>query len=348
MTANDGAPEPSPRAAIFGCTGFSLSPWERSFFTETGPAGFILFQRNCQDPDQVRALIEEMRDCAGRPDTLVLIDQEGGRVARLGPPHWRTPPAAVRFAELYANNPESARQAAFLNARLIAHELAALGINVDCLPVLDIPVAGADPVIGDRALGRTPGQIADLGGVLCDGLIEGGVLPVIKHIPGHGRARVDSHKALPRVDASLAELDATDFAPFRSLAQMPMAMTAHVIFSAVDGDAPVTLSDAAIGTLIRMRIGFEGLLLTDDLSMQALSGGLGTRARRAIEAGCDIVLHCNGERQEMEAVASATSHISAQGAMRLQSALDRIQAPKKLDDFDAAAAAARLDEYLSV
>jgi beta-N-acetylhexosaminidase len=348
MTATDSPERPGPRAVIFGSAGLSLSPSERSFFAETQPAGFILFQRNCRDPDQVRGLVDAMRDCVGDDDALVLIDQEGGRVARLGPPHWRTPPAGARFAELYAANPDHARQAAFLNARLIAHELTALGINVDCLPVLDIPVADADPIIGDRALGKTPDQIADLGAAICDGLMAGGVLPVIKHIPGHGRATVDSHKALPRVDTPLAELEATDFAPFRSLAHMPLAMTAHVIFSAIDADAPVTLSMVATQTLIRERIGFEGLLLSDDLSMQALSGGLGERAARAIDAGCDIALHCNGEAAEMEAVAEAVSQLSTSAVMRLQSALDRVQAVKNFQDFDAAAAVARLDEYLGL
>jgi beta-N-acetylhexosaminidase len=348
MTPIDSAGSPGPRAVIFGCAGLTLSPSERSFFAERQPAGFILFQRNCQDPDQLRGLVDAMRGCAGGTDALVLIDQEGGRVARLGPPHWRTPPAAARIGELYAANPDDAHRAAFLNARLIAHELTALGINVDCLPVLDIPVAGADPIIGDRALGQTPEQITDLGAAMCDGLMAGGVLPVIKHIPGHGRALVDSHKALPRVDTTLAELEATDFAPFRALAHMPLAMTAHVIFSAVDGDAPVTLSAAATETLIRARIGFKGLLLSDDLSMQALSGGLGERAARAIEAGCDIALHCNGQPDEMEAVAGAVSHLSAVAAMRLQSALDRIQAVKDFQDFDAAAGYARLDEYLGL
>ncbi len=205
MTAANSASTSGARAVIFGCAGLSLSPSERSFFAETKPAGFILFQRNCQDPDQVRALVDGMRDCAGGADALVLIDQEGGRVARLRPPHWRTPPAGSEFAQLYAANPDDARRAAYLNTRLIAHELTELGINVDCLPVLDVPVAGADPVIGDRALGQTPAQIADLGTAMCDGLMAGGVLPVIKHIPGHGRALVDSHKAPPRVDTSFAE-----------------------------------------------------------------------------------------------------------------------------------------------
>ncbi|MBT3884170.1 MAG: beta-N-acetylhexosaminidase [Rhodospirillaceae bacterium] len=348
MTSTDSQEKPGPRAVIFGCAGLSLSPSERSFFTETGPAGFILFQRNCQAPDQVRGLVDAMRDCAGGNDALVLIDQEGGRVARLRPPNWRVPPAGSQFAALYAANPDDARQAAFLNARLIAHELTALGINVDCLPVLDIPVAGADPIIGDRALGQTADQIADLGGAMCDGLMAGGVLPVIKHIPGHGRALVDSHKALPRVDASLAELETTDFAPFRALAHMPLAMTAHVIYNAVDDEAPVTLSAVATLALIREIIGFEGLLLSDDLSMQALSGGLGERGAGAIEAGCDIALHCNGEPDEMEAVAEAVPHLSAPAAMRLQSALDRIQAVNQSQDFDAAAGYARLDEYLGL
>ena len=341
-----GAPLP-PRAVIFGCAGLEPSAWERSFFAETDPAGFILFQRNCQDPDQLRGLVAALRDSIGRPDAPVLIYQEGGRVARLRPPHWRLPPAAAVFAGLYAADPERARQAAWLSARLIADDLAALGITVDCVPVLDVPIAGADSVIGDRAFGEIPDQIADLGRQVCNGMITGGVLPVIKHIPGHGRALVDSHTDLPEVDSPLAELDATDFAPFRELCDMPVAMTAHVVYKAADAEAPVTLSEAAIRTLIRERIGFQGLLLSDDLSMQALAGGLDDRARRAIQAGCDIVLHCNGEQEEMEAVAPAVPRLGPEAAGRLQSALDRIPAPEGQQGFDAAAALARLDELLA-
>ena len=345
MSSDDPSP-PAPRAVIFGCAGPELSVWERSFFAAAEPTGFILFNRNCRDPEQVRALTGALREASGCQDTLVLIDQEGGRVARLGPPHWRTPPAGARFAELFASDPKSARKAAQLNARLIAFELAALGINVDCLPVLDIPVPGSDPIIGDRALGQEPEQVAELGAAMCEGLLAGGVLPVIKHIPGHGRALVDSHKALPRIDAPVSELEVTDFAPFRALAHMPLAMTAHVIVSAVDEDAPVTLSPAAIKSLVRESIGFGGLLLSDDLSMGALSGGLESRTRLALEAGCDIALHCNGVAGEMEAVAEAASQLGAPGRRHLRSALDRIQAAGELDDFDAAEATTQLRIYL--
>ena len=344
--SSDEPSSPAPRAVIFGCAGSELSVWERSFFAAAKPTGFILFSRNCREPKQVLELTEAMRDASGRQDALVLIDQEGGRVARLGPPHWRTPPAGARFAKLFASDPVLARKAAHLNARLIAFELVALGINVDCLPVLDIPSHDSDPIIGDRALGQEPEQVATLGAAMCEGLLAGGVLPVIKHIPGHGRALVDSHKALPRIDAPIAELEMTDFAPFRALAHMPLAMTAHVIVSAVDEDAPITLSPAGIKSLVRDSIGFGGLILTDDLSMGALSGGLASRTRLALQAGCDIALHCNGEAEEMEAVADGASRLSAPGHIRLQSACDRIQAARDLDDFDAAETYARLRDYL--
>jgi beta-N-acetylhexosaminidase len=244
----------------------------------------------------------------------VLIDQEGGRVARLKPPYWPAYPPARAIAALGGSRAE---EAARLGARLIADDLAALGITVDCMPVLDLPQAGADPVIGDRAYGEAPAQVAALGAAVCDGLLAGGVLPVVKHIPGHGRAAVDSHHALPRVEAPLARLAAHDFAPFRALAAMPWAMTAHILYTAIDADHPATLSARLIGEVIRAKIGFDGVLLSDDLSMASLPGGMSERARGALAAGCDLVLHCNGDLSEMRAVAESAAPLTAAARRRL-------------------------------
>lgn len=290
-----------PRAAIFGCAGPALAPEERAFFASVDPLGFILFQRNCVDPAQVRRLVAELRASVGRADAPVLIDQEGGRVARLRPPHWRGYPSAARIAALADEAPAAAR----IVTRLIADDLHALGITVDCLPVLDVPVPGADAVIGDRAYGTEPETVARIGHAACEGLLAGGVLPVLKHIPGHGRGTVDSHLACPLVTAAIHELEITDFAPFRALNGMPWAMTAHIVYEAVDPTQPATLSSKVIAEVIRGEIGFDGVLVSDDLSMQALGGSLGERAARALAAGCDVVLHCNGRFDEMSEVAAA-------------------------------------------
>lgn len=294
-----------------------LGDWELSFFRDADPLGLILFQRNCDTPDQVRALVDSFRNCVGRPDAPVLIDQEGGRVQRLKPPHWRDAPAASRFADLYQTDVARSLEAARLNARLIAHELAALGITVDCAPVLDVPQPGADGIIGDRAYGDEQKQIATLAGAVCEGFLQGGVMPVVKHIPGHGRAGVDSHKALPRVDTDLETLSAVDFAPFRDLKAMPWAMTAHVLYSALDDSRPATLSTKII-SLIRADIGFDGVLVSDDLSMQALDGGFQERAAGALAAGCDLALHCNGDRDEMAQVAEGCSALSENARTRIE------------------------------
>jgi beta-N-acetylhexosaminidase len=304
----------SPAAVIFGCTGPTLAAAERDFFRSADPLGFILFQRNCETPAQVRRLVADLRDSVGRAGAPVLIDQEGGRVARLKPPHWPAYPAAAAFAGLGGDR---AREAAWTGARLIADDLAALGITVDCVPVLDIPVDGADRVIGDRAYGATAGVVATLGRAAAEGLLAGGVLPVIKHMPGHGRALVDSHHALPRVTAPRAELESTDFASFRALADLPWGMTAHVVYAAIDPDRPATLSPQVIGEVIRASIGFDGLLLTDDLSMQALGGSFAARARASLDAGCDIVLHCNGEPGEMTEIAGVVPPLTAKARERL-------------------------------
>jgi beta-N-acetylhexosaminidase len=329
-------------ACILGCAGTELSREEQAFFRDVQPWGFILFGRNVETPDQVRALVEAMRTCAGRDDAPVLIDQEGGRVQRLKPPNWAAyPPATVYRALPGALSAEMAR----LGARLIAHDLAALGITVDCLPVLDVPIEGADSVIGDRAYASAVETIVALGGAAADGLMEGGVLPVMKHMPGHGRAKADSHHALPVVDARRDTLEARDFATFRALSDLPMGMSAHVVYTAIDANRPATTSPVVIGDVIRGRsIGFEGLLMTDDLSMNALSGGLGERAAAAIAAGCDIALHCNGHMDEMKAVAAACGPLSGASEQRAQAALARRAAPKP---FDAEAGRARLDAALA-
>ena len=318
-------------AAIFGCAGLSLTPDEREFFRAAAPAGFILFKRNCEDPDQVRALVAELRAAADRPAAPVLIDQEGGRVQRLRPPHWRAAPPARRFAGLYRCDAAAGLRAAWINARLIAAELTALGIDVDCAPVLDNPVPGAHDVIGDRALGDDVATIAALGRAVMDGLLAGGVLPVIKHLPGHGRAEVDSHEHCPIVSAGDAELRAQDLPPFRALADAPFAMTAHVVYRSWDADRVATWSPDIIGRVIRGDIGFGGCLLSDDLSMRALDGGLGERARRALAAGCDLALHCNGDLGEMRDVAAAAGTISEAAARRFAAALARRAAPQPID-----------------
>jgi beta-N-acetylhexosaminidase len=327
------------RAILFGCAGEILSADERAFFREADPLGFILFQRNCRDPAQVRALIGEFRDCVGRDDAPVLIDQEGGRVARLKPPKWRRYPAAARLAAL--PNPEVA---VWLGARLIADDLAALSVTVDCLPVLDLPVAGADAVIGDRAYGGDPLVVARLGRAACDGLLAGGVLPVVKHMPGHGRARVDSHQALPVVDADVELLEETDFAPFRALSTMPWAMTAHIVYARIDAGRPATMSPVVIDTVIRGSIAFDGVLVSDDIGMGALAGGIGERAAGALAAGCDLVLHCSGKLDEMHEAAAAVSPVTEAAALRVARGEERRRAA--FAEFDRAEAEARFDAMI--
>ena len=305
------------QAVIYGCEGPTLTDWERDFFTEADPLGFILFARNCVDPDQLRALVAALRAAVGRDEAPVLIDQEGGRVTRLKPPAWRAAPAAGVFDELAQSDLESACEAAEVNARLLALELRALGIDVDCLPLLDLRLPEGHGIIGDRALGSDPEQVIALGRAVCESLAAAGVISVIKHMPGHGRARVDSHEALPRVDAPLETLRDSDFRPFKALAAAPWGMTAHIVYTAIDPDRPATTSPKVISEIIRGEIGFDGLLLSDDLSMKALSGGLGERAGAALAAGCDVALHCNGEPAEMEAVAAAASPLTPAAEARL-------------------------------
>jgi len=321
-----------PRAFICGLSGFSLSKQERRFLAKARPAGVALFKRNVEDPEQLRRLTNEIRDTAsanGR--TLILVDQEGGRVQRLSGPHWRLYPAARAFGQMYRVKGKEALQTARLCAQMMASDLHSVGINTACAPVLDVPVPGADNVIGDRAYADDPETVTLLGRAVAEGLLAGGVLPVMKHIPGHGRAMADSHLALPVVHTPLAELKMADFAPFRALHWLPMAMTAHVTFTAIDPSVPITISKRAIDAVIRGEIGFTGLLMSDDLSMGALTGSLDERARACLEAGCDLALHCNGNMREMEEVAGASPVLEGPALDRFEAALAQLKAPTPFD-----------------
>ena len=334
----------SASAAIYGCAGPRLGAEEAAFFRDVQPWGFILFARNIEGPDQVRALIAALRETVGRQDAPVLIDQEGGRVQRFGPPHWRKHPPARVLAGLPGGWAVQ-REAVRLGARLMADDLFALGVNVDCAPVLDVPQPGAHDIIGDRAYGETPQPVALLGRAAAEGLLAGGVLPVIKHIPGHGRATSDSHLDLPVVEASLEALRETDFPPFEALSDMPLAMTAHVLYRALDPRRPATTSRRVIEGVLRGELGFSGLIMSDDLSMQALQGDMTLRARRSLAAGCDVVLHCNGNMAEMTAVAAGVGTLSGRAARRAEAALARL--PKRPEPFDRREAEARFDALLA-
>jgi beta-N-acetylhexosaminidase len=320
------------RAFITGIEGTALSVAERAFLRAQRPWGFILFKRNVETRQQVTDLVRNLREATDDADAPVLIDQEGGRVQRLGPPEWPAYPPGAAYAALYRNDRTEGLAAARLGARLIAADLAALGITVDCLPLADVPVAGADAVIGDRAYGTAPEQVAAICRAVAEGLTEGGVLPVLKHIPGHGRATADSHKLLPVVETPHAELATTDFAAFRPLADLPMAMTAHVVFSAIDATNPATTSARMIDDVIRGEIGFQGLLMSDDLSMNALQGTLRERAQASIKAGCDMLLHCNGNLAEMEEVASASPLLAGEALLRAKRARAARHAPRAFDE----------------
>jgi beta-N-acetylhexosaminidase len=338
----------SAKALITDLTGTAMSADERAFLRDADPLGLILFgkqgnnNRNIDTPDQVRALVDDFRDAVGRADAPVLIDQEGGRVQRLRPPHWPDYPPAAAYGRLYDAEPALGLRAAWLGARLIAADLAALGVTVDCLPLADVPVAGADSIIGDRAYGATPGKVAALAQAVADGLMDGGVLPVLKHLPGHGRATVDSHKGLPVVTADRETLESTDFAAFRPLAGLPMGMTAHVVFAAFDPVAPATTSVTMVREVIRGSIGFDGLLMSDDISMQALAGTLGERCRASLAAGCDVVLHCNGSLAERIEVGKAVPALDRAARRRAAAALATRRAPSALDLADARNAFAAL------
>jgi beta-N-acetylhexosaminidase len=331
------------RAFIAGVAGLTLSAEERAFMRAERPWGFILFKRNIDSPAQLSALVRELRESIDQPDAPVLIDQEGGRVQRFGPPHWPVYPPGAMFGTLYDIDRKLGLTAARLSARLIADDLIALGVTVDCLPLADVPIAGADAVIGNRAYGTEPGKVAAIARAVTEGLEQGGVLPVLKHIPGHGRATADTHFRLPVVDTTRAELERTDFAAFQPLADLPMAMTAHVVFSALDPAQPATTSATIIEQVIRGRIGFQGLLMSDDVSMNALAGSIAERTRAIVSAGCDMVLHCNGNLDEMREVARETPELSGKALDRAERALVSRKVPQP---FDRVAARAELDELI--
>ena len=331
------------RAFITGVSGPELSAAEREFIRLERPWGFILFKRNIQTPEQVVRLVGELRQAIGDPEAPVLIDQEGGRVQRFGPPHWPVYPPGAVFGVLYDIDRALGLSAARLSARLIAADLIELGVTVDCLPLADVPVDGADAVIGNRAYGTEPSKVAAIARAVTEGLEQGGVLPVLKHIPGHGRATADTHFRLPEVDTSKAELERTDFAAFQPLADLPMAMTAHVVFSALDPAQPATTSATIIKQVIRGVIGFQGLLMSDDVSMNALAGSIAERTRAIIAAGCDMVLHCNGDLGEMREVAAETPELSGRALERANRALASRRAPQA---FDRVAGRAELDALI--
>jgi beta-N-acetylhexosaminidase len=333
------------QAAIYGLSGLEITPEERAFFRDADAAGYILFKRNCADQAQLLHLTDDLRDLSGRGDLPILIDQEGGRVARMRPPEWPSFPAAEVFARLYLAAPSSAIEAARSNARAIALTLRAAGINVNCLPLLDVRQEGANDIIGDRALGSEPMQVAALGRAVLDGMASAGVVGVIKHIPGHGRALADSHKELPIVTATADELE-SDLEPFERLRAAPMGMTAHVVYTAWDTERPASLSPTVIGDIIRGRIGFEGWLMSDDLGMEALSGDFGSRAAGVVAAGCDVALHCSGKMDEMVAVAAAVPAMTSDGEARLARAMATVLVAD--DGADFADAVAKRDALLAL
>jgi beta-N-acetylhexosaminidase len=319
------------KAFISGVAGSRLGADEAAFFAGEQPWGLILFKRNCREPAEIRDLVAGFRDAVGRPDAPVLIDQEGGRVQRLQPPNWPSYPPGRTFGVVAEEDEEAGRRAAWLQGRLIGADLTDLGITIDCLPVLDVAVQGVTDAIGNRSFGGDPKMVATLGRAMAEGLTAAGVLPVMKHVPGHGRAVVDSHKLLPVVDADVDTLIATDFAPFAALADLPIAMTSHVVYSAIDPDRPATTSQIVIRDIIRGRINFHGLLLSDDVSMNALSGDYGERARSIRDAGCDLVLHCNGRIEEMRAIADASAALAGESGERAARALSLIPRPQPFD-----------------
>lgn len=318
-------------ALIAGLSGPRLNEEERAFYRDVRPAGVILFRRNVEDGALIKALVDDVREAVGRDDLLVLIDQEGGRVQRLKPPYAPDLPAAAAYAALYARDNELAMSSAYCVARLVADDLRRYGINTNCAPVLDVPVAGAHDIIGDRAFGATPYQIIAIAGEVAKGLMAGGVVPVIKHIPGHGRATADSHLDLPVVSATYDELSRSDFVPFKALAHMPAAMTAHVVFSDIDAANPASTSAKLTADIIRGDIGFDGLLMSDDLSMKALIGSMRVRAESVLRAGSDVALHCNGDIVEMRAAAEGVCKLEGAAKARFDRAF---AVTRKTEDFD--------------
>lgn len=332
------------KAFISGCAGRSLSADEIAFFRDERPWGLILFKRNIGTPEEVCDLVATFRDILEDPDRPVLIDQEGGRVQRITAPHWRNRPPARSSGDLYAEDPAAGRRMAWLQGRLIASDLIDLGITVDCVPVLDVGTAHTHAAIGNRAYAEDAELVSILGRATADGLAAGGVLPVMKHMPGHGRATVDSHLSLPVVEASLRTLEASDFVPFKALNDLPMAMTAHIVFTAVDPERPATTSKIVVDEIIRGKIGFDGLLMSDDLSMKALGGDYASRAAAVLSAGCDMVLHCNGVMEEMADVARSVPELAGRAAERAATALAARKAPHTLDRESAEAEYATLAE----
>lgn len=322
------------KAMILGCAGKALTPDEISFYRDERPWGFILFARNIGEPEQIRDLVSSLRESVGRPEAPVFIDQEGGRVQRLRPPLAPNYPAGAALGALYRQDREAGLRAAWLLARLHAFDLTRFGITADCLPVLDVPVEGASDVIGARAYGKQPEIVAELGRAAAQGLMDGGMLPVMKHIPGHGRAFADTHFELPTVDAPLAELERHDFAPFKALCHLPAAMTAHVVYSAVDPDNPATTSKKVVEKIIRGKIGFDGLLMSDDTSMKALSGDFPSKAAGILAAGVDLVLHCNGVMEEMAGIASRTKILAGKSLARADRALTYVRSGDGKDETE--------------
>lgn len=312
------------KSMILGCAGKELSGDEVRFYGDERPWGFILFARNIGEPSQISDLVASMREAVGRPDAPVFIDQEGGRVQRIRPPIAPNYPAGAAIGALYRDDPAAGTRAAWLMARLHAFDLSRFSITADCLPVLDVPIEGASDVIGTRAYGKDPSSVLALGRAAAEGLLAGGVLPVMKHVPGHGRAFSDSHLELPRLDTPIADLRAHDFVPFKALKHLPMAMTAHVVYEAVDPSGPATTSAKVISEIIRGEIGFDGLLISDDTSMKALSGDFPSKAAAILAAGCDIVLHCNGVMEEMAGIASRTTLLSGKALERAERALSYV------------------------
>ena len=325
------------KAFISGCASTALTGEERDLFAAERPCGLILFARNVQSPGQIQSLVSEFRDAVGSDDVLILIDQEGGRVQRLRPPHWRAMPPARCYGDLYDTDPEGAKRAAFAGARLIAAELHDLGINVNCTPCIDVPQPGAHDIIGDRAFSYDPNVVSALGRAVMDGTLAGGVLPVIKHVPGHGRALADSHKALPRIDASEEALEALDFKPFEALRDAPLAMTAHVLLPVYDERQPATISPAIMRQVIRERMGLTGLIMSDDIGMKALEGSPGDITRAVIDGGCDVVLHCSGRFSEMVEVGKAAPALADASRDRFDVARRYLHAPEPFDKFEALA-----------
>ena len=322
------------KAVVLGCAGKSLSSEEESFYRGERPWGFILFARNIGEPAEIADLVAGLRDCVERPDAPVFIDQEGGRVQRLRPPIAPNYPSGAALGALYRSDRDAGLRAAWLMARLHAFDLLRFGINADCLPVLDVPIEGASDVIGTRAYGKDPETVTAMGRASAQGLMAGGVLPVMKHIPGHGRAVADSHLELPKLDTPLAELRRHDFVPFKALADLPMAMTAHVVYNAIDPGAPATTSAKVIAEIVRGEIGFDGLLISDDTSMKALSGDFPDKAAAILAAGCDIVLHCNGVMQEMRGIVSRTVSLAGKSLARADRALTFIDKRDAVSEAD--------------